>query len=110
MRVTEVAAQLAQAIVRDGEGATKFITIRVEGGRSADECRQVALRDRALAAGEDGILRVGPESRPHPRAPSAMRASPIWIRTSIDLYLDDVLVAKAAGAIRLTARRTASAS
>ena len=34
---------LAQAIVRDGEGATKFITIRVEGGRDADECRHVAF-------------------------------------------------------------------
>ena len=37
-----VARQLAQAIVRDGEGATKFITLQVDGGRSADECRQVA--------------------------------------------------------------------
>ena len=35
--------ELAQAIVRDGEGATKFITIRVEGGRDVDECRQVAF-------------------------------------------------------------------
>jgi glutamate N-acetyltransferase/amino-acid N-acetyltransferase len=41
--VTEVSAQLAQAIVRDGEGATKFITIRVEGGASEDECRKVAF-------------------------------------------------------------------
>jgi len=40
--VGEVARQLAQAIVRDGEGATKFITIEVERGRSADECRRVA--------------------------------------------------------------------
>jgi len=38
----EVARWLAQAIVRDGEGATKFITLRVEGGRDAAECRQVA--------------------------------------------------------------------
>ena len=38
----EIAQQLAQAIVRDGEGATKFITIRVEGGQSGDECRKVA--------------------------------------------------------------------
>jgi len=40
--VTEVAQVLAQAIVRDGEGATKFMTIAVEGGGSAAECRQVA--------------------------------------------------------------------
>jgi glutamate N-acetyltransferase/amino-acid N-acetyltransferase len=40
--VTEVATWLAQAIVRDGEGATKFITVRVEDGRSVEECRRVA--------------------------------------------------------------------
>jgi glutamate N-acetyltransferase/amino-acid N-acetyltransferase len=41
--VTEVASALAQAIVRDGEGATKFITIRVEGGASEAECRKAAF-------------------------------------------------------------------
>lgn len=40
--VTEVAVYLAQAIVRDGEGATKFITLRVEGGASVEECGKVA--------------------------------------------------------------------
>ena len=38
-----VATELAQAIVRDGEGATKFITLEVECGRDSDECRRVAL-------------------------------------------------------------------
>ncbi len=38
----DVARNLAQAIVRDGEGATKFITITVEGGRNAAECRLAA--------------------------------------------------------------------
>lgn len=37
-----VAQQLAQAIVRDGEGATKFITVHVQGGQTPAECRQVA--------------------------------------------------------------------
>ena len=41
--IEAVAVELAQAIVRDGEGATKFIAIRVEGGRSVDECRKVAF-------------------------------------------------------------------
>jgi len=41
--LAEVATELAQAIVRDGEGATKFITITVEGGRDAAECRKIAL-------------------------------------------------------------------
>ncbi|MEO9135396.1 MAG: bifunctional glutamate N-acetyltransferase/amino-acid acetyltransferase ArgJ, partial [Casimicrobiaceae bacterium] len=40
----EVAIALAQAIVRDGEGATKFIAIRVERGRDVDECRRIAFR------------------------------------------------------------------
>jgi glutamate N-acetyltransferase/amino-acid N-acetyltransferase len=39
----EVAVGLAQAIVRDGEGATKFIAIRVERGNDVDECRRVAF-------------------------------------------------------------------
>lgn len=40
--VTEIAQWLAQAIVRDGEGATKFITISVEGGKHDEECAKVA--------------------------------------------------------------------
>jgi len=39
--VTGVARELAQAIVRDGEGATKFITLNVGGGATGDECRKV---------------------------------------------------------------------
>jgi len=39
--IIAVAVELAQAIVRDGEGATKFITVAVEGGKSTEECRQV---------------------------------------------------------------------
>jgi glutamate N-acetyltransferase/amino-acid N-acetyltransferase len=40
--VTQVAQALAQAIVRDGEGATKFITVQVDGGRTEAECRLAA--------------------------------------------------------------------
>ena len=41
--VTEVAIWLAQAIIRDGEGATKFITVQVHGGKSEEECDKVAF-------------------------------------------------------------------
>ncbi len=41
--VTEVAVWLAQAIIRDGEGATKFITVQVEGGKNEEECGKVAF-------------------------------------------------------------------
>ena len=40
--IVAVARELAQAIVRDGEGATKFISITIEGGRTEDECCQAA--------------------------------------------------------------------
>ena len=40
--LTEVAIELAQAIVRDGEGATKFMTVTVESGKDEAECRKVA--------------------------------------------------------------------
>jgi glutamate N-acetyltransferase/amino-acid N-acetyltransferase len=40
--VRDVCIDLAQAIIRDGEGATKFITVQVDGGRDTAECRQVA--------------------------------------------------------------------
>jgi glutamate N-acetyltransferase/amino-acid N-acetyltransferase len=40
--VGEVAVWLAQAIIRDGEGATKFITVEVQGGKSEEECGKVA--------------------------------------------------------------------
>ncbi|MBL8525741.1 MAG: bifunctional glutamate N-acetyltransferase/amino-acid acetyltransferase ArgJ [Betaproteobacteria bacterium] len=39
--VNEVAIALAQAIVRDGEGATKFMTVRVEGGKTREECLKI---------------------------------------------------------------------
>ncbi len=39
--ITAVALELAQAIIRDGEGATKFISIAVEGGRNREECKRV---------------------------------------------------------------------
>ena len=39
--VLDLSVWLAQAIVRDGEGATKFITLQIEGGKDRDECRKV---------------------------------------------------------------------
>ena len=40
--ITLVSQQLAQAIIRDGEGATKFVTVTVDRGRNAAECRRIA--------------------------------------------------------------------
>ncbi|AMM23828.1 bifunctional glutamate N-acetyltransferase/amino-acid acetyltransferase ArgJ [Variovorax sp. PAMC 28711] len=87
-----VARQLAQAIVRDGEGATKFITIRVEGGRDSAECRQVAyavahspLVKTAFFASDPNLGRI--------LAAVGYAGIDDLDQTGIDLYLDDVHVA-----------------
>jgi glutamate N-acetyltransferase/amino-acid N-acetyltransferase len=90
--VSAVARELAQAIVRDGEGATKFITVRVEGGRSVDECRNVAfavahspLVKTAFFASDPNLGRI---------LAAVGRADVADLNVeSVDLYLDDVLVA-----------------
>ena len=87
-----VARQLAQAIVRDGEGATKFITIQVEGGRTANECKQVAyavahspLVKTAFFASDPNLGRI--------LAAVGYAGIADLDQTGIDLFLDDVHVA-----------------
>ena len=91
-----IAKQLAQAIVRDGEGATKFITVQVEGGKTADECRKVAyaiahspLVKTAFFASDPNLGRI--------LAAVGYAGIDDLDQTKIDLYLDDVLVAKNGG-------------
>jgi len=88
----QVARQLAQAIVRDGEGATKFITLQVEGGRNTAECRQVAyaiahspLVKTAFFASDPNLGRI--------LAAVGYAGIADLDQTKIDLYLDDVHVA-----------------
>lgn len=63
--VSSVCTQLAQALVRDAEGATRFVEVRVDGGRDVDECRSVAftvahspLVKTALAGGDPNWGRI----------------------------------------------------
>ncbi len=90
--LTEVATTLAQALVRDGEGATKFVTVQVTGGRTAEDCLSVAytiaespLVKTALFAGDANwgrfCMAIG-------RAP-VQDLDP----TRVGLWLDDVQVA-----------------
>ena len=88
----QVARQLAQAIVRDGEGATKFITVQVEGGRNSAECLQVAyaighspLVKTAFFASDPNLGRI--------LAAVGYAGIADLDQTKIDLYLDDVHVA-----------------
>jgi len=92
----QVAQQLAQAIVRDGEGATKFITVQVKGGRNAAECRQVALSIAHSPLVKTAFFASDPNLG---RILAAVGYAGIHDleQTAIDLYLDDVHVATQGG-------------
>ena len=90
--VFEVCMDVAQAIVRDGEGATKFITITVEGGRDEAECQKAAyaiahspLVKTAFFASDPNLGRI--------LAAVGYAGIDDLDQTKIDLYLDDVHVA-----------------
>ena len=92
----QVARQLAHAIVRDGEGATKFLTIQVDGGKTADECRQVAyaiahspLVKTAMYASDPNLGRI--------LAAVGYAGIEDLDQSLIDLHLDDVHVATQGG-------------
>ncbi len=61
----EVLIDLAQLLARDGEGATKFVTINVGGASSNGAARKIGLLGRQLAAGQDGDRRRGRQLGPH---------------------------------------------
>jgi glutamate N-acetyltransferase/amino-acid N-acetyltransferase len=94
--VTEVAAWLAQAIVRDGEGATKFITVRIEGGRSAEECRRVAYSIAHSPLVKTAFFASDPNLGRLLAAIGNAGIADLDVGR-VSLYLDDVLVAAGGG-------------
>ena len=94
--IRDVSVELAQAIVRDGEGATKFITVKVEGGRDRDECRKIGfaiahspLVKTAFFASDPNLGRI---------LAAIGYAGVADLDTSlVNLYLGDVLVAAKGG-------------
>ena len=94
--ITEVATWLAQAIVRDGEGATKFITVQVEGGKDEAECKQIGyaiarspLVKTAFFASDPNLGRI--------LAAVGYAGVDALDVAALKLYLDDVLVAENGG-------------
>lgn len=94
--LTHIARKLAQAIVRDGEGATKFITVTVEQGKTDEECLKVAyaiahspLVKTAFFASDPNLGRI--------LAAVGYSGVDDLDQTTIDLYLDDVHVAMNGG-------------
>ena len=91
-----VAQQLAHAIVRDGEGATKFITIRVEGGKTSEECRLAAYAIAHSPLVKTAFFASGPNLG---RILAAVGYAGIQDldQDLIGLHLDDVCVVKNGG-------------
>jgi glutamate N-acetyltransferase / amino-acid N-acetyltransferase len=94
--VIAVSQQLAQAIVRDGEGATKFITVKIEGGRDEAECQLAAyaiahspLVKTAFFASDPNLGRI--------LAAVGYAGIADLDQTLIDLFLDDVHVVRQGG-------------
>ncbi|NNG25395.1 bifunctional glutamate N-acetyltransferase/amino-acid acetyltransferase ArgJ [Telluria aromaticivorans] len=94
--VTSISRNLAQQIIRDGEGATKFMTITVEGGRDVEECRKIAysiahspLVKTAFFASDPNLGRI--------LAAVGYAGVDDLDVTRLDMYLDDVWVAKNGG-------------
>jgi glutamate N-acetyltransferase / amino-acid N-acetyltransferase len=92
----DVARSLAQAIVRDGEGATKFISVQVDGGHTSEECRKVAyaiahspLVKTAFFASDPNLGRI--------LAAVGYAGIDDLDQTKIDLFLDDVNVVTKGG-------------
>ena len=92
----EVARNLAQAIVRDGEGATKFITVQVDGGRDEAECRLAAyaiahspLVKTAFFASDPNLGRI--------LAAVGYAGIHDLDQSRIELFLDDVHVVTSGG-------------
>lgn len=94
--LVSLAQQLAQAIVRDGEGATKFIAVRIDGGRDEAECRQAAyaiahspLVKTAFFASDPNLGRI--------LAAVGYAGIADLDQSTIDLFLDDVHVVERGG-------------
>jgi len=94
--IRAVCVQLAQAIIRDGEGATKFITVQVEGGRTREECRKVAFAIAHSPLVKTAFFASDPNLG---RILAAIGYAGVGDLDTglVDLYLGDVLVASKGG-------------
>ncbi|MDP1637023.1 MAG: bifunctional glutamate N-acetyltransferase/amino-acid acetyltransferase ArgJ [Candidatus Nitrotoga sp.] len=94
--VTDVAILLAQAIVRDGEGATKFITVQIEGGKSVAECKQIAYAVARSPLVKTAFFASDPNLGRILAAIGYADVQDLDVHR-LKLYLDDVLVAEHGG-------------
>ena len=91
--LTEIACTLAQAIIRDGEGATKFITVQVERGATEAESRRVGFAISHSPLVKTAFFASDPNLGRILAAIGYAGVSDLDVGR-VDLYLDDVLVAR----------------
>jgi glutamate N-acetyltransferase/amino-acid N-acetyltransferase len=91
--ITEVAIFLAQSIVRDGEGATKFITVKVDGGKSIAECKKIAYAIAKSPLVKTAFFASDPNLGRILAAVGYAGVEDLDVH-HLELYLDDVLVAE----------------
>ena len=91
-----LALELAQAVVRDGEGATKFITVRVDNAKTRDEARQVAYAVAHSPLVKTAFFASDPNLGRLLAAIGYAGISDLDTDT-VEMYLDDVLVAENGG-------------
>jgi len=94
--VQSLAQQLAQMIVRDGEGATKFMTVKVEQGRNVEECRQVAYSIANSPLVKTAFFASDPNLGRLLMAIGKAGITDLDVG-NVNLYLDDVWVVKHGG-------------
>jgi glutamate N-acetyltransferase/amino-acid N-acetyltransferase len=94
--VTELSTFLAQAIVRDGEGATKFMTVTVEDGRNVEECRKIAYSIAHSPLVKTAFFASDPNLGRILAAIGYAGVDDLEVE-KLNLYLDDVWVAKDGG-------------
>jgi len=94
--VQSLAQQLAQMIVRDGEGATKFMTVTVEQGRSVAECRQIAYSIANSPLVKTAFFASDPNLGRLLMAIGKAGVDDLDVG-QVNLYLDDVWVVKEGG-------------
>jgi glutamate N-acetyltransferase/amino-acid N-acetyltransferase len=94
--ISEVATILAQAIVRDGEGATKFITIQIEGGKDEAECKMIGYAIAHSPLVKTAFFASDPNLGRILAAIGYAGVSDLNVE-KLKLYLDEVLVAEHGG-------------
>ncbi|MDP2111666.1 MAG: bifunctional glutamate N-acetyltransferase/amino-acid acetyltransferase ArgJ [Thiobacillus sp.] len=94
--LSEVAIELAQAMARDGEGATKFITVAVEGGRDRAECKQIAYAIARSPLVKTAFFASDPNLGRILAAIGYAGVTDLDVNT-LQVYLGDVLVAEKGG-------------